>query len=134
MNGVSSSLCSQPSPQGRQPWRVVVADPAAVCRQRLCAFLEAQPAFEVVGQCDHGSTVVALVQRLAPDLVLLDLNLPGLRAGALVSQLSRTGAGLKVFLMTVDATPEAQRLAQACGAAGLLDKHRLPQQLAAALA
>jgi NarL family two-component system response regulator LiaR len=58
--------------------RVCLADDHAVVRQGLRAFLDSQPDFEVVGEAATGGEAVALARALHPDVVLLDLMMPGM--------------------------------------------------------
>ena len=56
--------------------RVAIADDHAVVRQGLRTFLELQDGMDVVGEAADGEEAVALVERTAPDVVLLDLVMP----------------------------------------------------------
>ena len=57
--------------------RVVLADDQALVRAGFRALLDAQDDIEVVGEANDGEEAVRLVRRLAPDLVLMDIRLPG---------------------------------------------------------
>jgi NarL family two-component system response regulator LiaR len=58
--------------------RVLIVDDHEVVRQGLRFVLEQEPGIEVVGECDDGRSAVAAIEELAPDVVLLDLVMPGL--------------------------------------------------------
>ena len=56
--------------------RIVIADDHPIVRDGLTAILERDPGIEVVGQASGGREAVTLVERLAPDVVLMDLRMP----------------------------------------------------------
>jgi DNA-binding NarL/FixJ family response regulator len=58
--------------------RIVLADDQNVVREAVKWLLEVEPDFEVVGEVDNGLAVVPLVERLKPDVVILDVAMPGL--------------------------------------------------------
>jgi NarL family two-component system response regulator LiaR len=60
--------------------RVLIVDDHQVVRQGLRTFLELQPQIEVVGEAADGSAAVELVRQLEPDIVLMDLVMPGCEA------------------------------------------------------
>jgi NarL family two-component system response regulator LiaR len=60
------------------PIRVCIADDHAVVRQGLRAFLDSQPDMDVVGEAGTGRDAIALVQRIRPDVLLVDLMMPGM--------------------------------------------------------
>jgi len=60
------------------PIRVVIADDHAVVREGLRLILEASPGFVVVGEAADGAEAVHLVEEAQPDVVLMDLRMPGM--------------------------------------------------------
>jgi len=57
--------------------RTLLVDDESLARDRLRAFLEAEPAFEIIGECRSGTEAIAAIRREAPDLVFLDMQMPG---------------------------------------------------------
>ena len=58
--------------------RIFLADDHKMMRQGLCALLKNQPDIEVVGEAEDGATAVRLVRELKPDIIIMDVNMPGM--------------------------------------------------------
>lgn len=115
---------SSPRTDGARPARirVAVADDHPVVREGLVAMLQTQPDFEVVGEADTGPEAVALVERRAPDVLLLDLALPGLDGVGVLGRLREAGSPARAIVFTVFDTDERIIAAVEAGAAGYLLK------------
>jgi DNA-binding NarL/FixJ family response regulator len=112
--------------------RVVVADGHALVRAGFRVLLEDRPAIEVVGEVADGDEAVALAQRMRPDVVLIDANLPGLDSvEATRRMLAETGAA--VMLLTASAGDERVFPALRAGASGLILKDTEPTELVRAV-
>ncbi|HUR28810.1 MAG TPA: response regulator, partial [Planctomycetota bacterium] len=68
-------------------WRVLVADDSAVARRLLVEALASEPALEVVGCAAHGQEALELFDRLAPDAVTLDVEMPMLDGVAVLREI-----------------------------------------------
>jgi DNA-binding NarL/FixJ family response regulator len=109
--------------------KVLIADDHPVVRQGLRTFLGAQPDLDVVGEAADGAQAVKLAGELKPDVVLLDLKMPGLDG---LGALAGLGA-VKVIVLT-SMTERGQVLpAVRAGAAGYLYKDVDPQALVQAI-
>jgi DNA-binding NarL/FixJ family response regulator len=102
------------------PIRVAVADDHPVVREGLVAMLETQPDFEVVGEAGSGPEALALVSARDPDVLLLDLEMPGLDGVDVLRRLQ--DARTRVIVFTVFDTDERIIAAVEAGAAGYLLK------------
>ncbi|GAA3214437.1 response regulator transcription factor [Actinocorallia longicatena] len=108
--------------------RILVADDHPVVRQGLRAFLSVQDDLEVVGEAADGDEAVRLAEELKPDVVLLDLRMPGLDGLSALPKL----AGARVLILT-SVTSSNVLPAIRAGAAGFLYKDVDPQALVQAI-
>jgi DNA-binding NarL/FixJ family response regulator len=110
---------------------VLIVDDHPVVRQGLRALLEVQDDILVVGEAGDGRTAVSLATSLSPDIVLLDLKLPGMDGIAVLQSLS--AAGLRVLVLTSATDPAAASQAVRAGAAGVVYKDIDPDALVRAI-
>ena len=90
-----------------EPIRVLVVDDHPVVRQGLRAFLDAQPDMTVVGEAANGVACVAAAQELRPDVVLLDLRMPGSDGLAALTGLREQSIPARVLVITSFTEPSA---------------------------
>jgi DNA-binding NarL/FixJ family response regulator len=102
--------------------RLAVVDDHPVVREGLVAMLQTEPDFEIVGEAGTGPDAVSLVAGRDPDVLLLDLELPGLDGVGVLRRLSETGARTRTIVFTVFDTDERIIAAVQAGAAGYLLK------------
>jgi DNA-binding NarL/FixJ family response regulator len=102
--------------------RVAVADDHPVVRDGLVAMLETQPDFIIVGEAGTGPDALAMVASTDPDVLLLDLEMPGLDGVGVLKRLEALGARTRVIVFTVFDTDERIIAAVEAGAAGYLLK------------
>jgi DNA-binding NarL/FixJ family response regulator len=107
--------------------RILVVDDHPVVRDGLTAILETQPDFEVVGEAGDGQEAVAQVERVRPDVVLLDLDMPVLDGLGALQQIMKQQPGTKVIIFTVFDTDERILAAVQAGAQGYLLKGDAPR-------
>jgi DNA-binding NarL/FixJ family response regulator len=110
---------------------VLIVDDHPVVRQGLRALLEVQDGLAVVGEAGDGPTAVSLATSLRPDIVLLDLKLPGMDGIAVLESLR--SSGLRVLVLTSATQPAAASQAVRAGAAGVLYKDIDPDALVRAI-
>jgi NarL family two-component system response regulator LiaR len=113
--------------------RVLIVDDHAVVREGLRTFLELQDGIEVAGEAGDGETAVAEAQRLAPDVVLMDLVMPRLDGVGAMRELRRRDLPARVIVLTSFVDEGRLLPALQAGAAGYLLKDVAPQELARAI-
>ncbi|MBI5383944.1 MAG: response regulator transcription factor [Verrucomicrobia bacterium] len=109
--------------------RVVITDDHALVRAGLRALLTAQPDLEVVGEASDGVVVVDLCRRLAPDVVLMDLTMPGRGGISAIQDLRETCPAAKILVVTMHEDETFARQALLAGAAGYVLKKSLATEL-----
>lgn len=113
--------------------RVFLADDHAVLRSGLRLLINTQSDMEVVGETgDHGS-LVAKVRECRPDVVTLDLSMPGGSAAQVIEQLARDVPTVRVLVLTMHDDPTYFRIAMAAGACGYLVKKAADSDLLTAI-
>ncbi|HET9143331.1 response regulator transcription factor [Actinophytocola sp.] len=111
---------------------VLIVDDHPVVRDGLRAVLSAEPDIEVVGECGRGDEAVAAAAALRPDVVLMDLRLPGLDGVDATARITAAGTAAVLVLTTYDSDGDILRAVEA-GATGYLLKDASRQELARAV-
>ena len=118
---------------------VVVADDQPLVRAGIVMLLAAEPGIDVVGEASDGRQAIDLAQTLKPDIVVMDVRMPGTDGVAATRLLCRdpTGEGTdhltKVLILTTFSDDEAIYGSLRAGASGFLLKHAAPHDLIAAI-
>jgi DNA-binding NarL/FixJ family response regulator len=113
------------------PIRVVIADDQALVRSGFAALLAAQPDIEVIGEAADGEAAIGLVAEHRPDVVLMDIRMPGLDGLAATKRIAAdpAPADTKVVILTTFDLDEYVFEAIRAGASGFLVKHTEPDEL-----
>ncbi|MBK5995891.1 response regulator transcription factor [Streptomyces sp. MBT58] len=112
---------------------LVLADDHPVVRDGLRGMFTAEPGFEVLGEAADGVDALAVVERLDPDVVLMDLRMPGGGGVAAIAELTRRGARSQVLVLTTYDTDSDTLPAIEAGATGYLLKDAPREELFAAV-
>ncbi len=112
---------------------VLIADDHPVVRQGLAVLFEVQDDLILVGQAGDGAEAVAMAAELAPDVLVLDLKLPGMDGLGVLAELRAIRAPTRVLVLTSAAGPSGPALALQAGAAGFLYKDVDPDALVRAI-
>ncbi|MFL5825160.1 MAG: response regulator [Thermoleophilaceae bacterium] len=113
--------------------RVLIVDDHAVVREGLRTFLELQDDMQVVGEAGEGDEAVALAERVRPDVILMDLVMPGVDGIEAMRRLRRQVPSARAIVLTSFIDEEHILPAIRAGAAGYLIKNVEPQELARAV-
>jgi DNA-binding NarL/FixJ family response regulator len=113
--------------------RVLIADDHAVVREGLRAFLALQDDVEVVAEAADGAEAVDAVQRLAPDVALVDLVMPGVDGIEAIRRIRALDTATRVIVLTSFVDEDKMLPAVRAGAVGYLLKDVQPQELVGAI-
>jgi two-component system, NarL family, response regulator LiaR len=113
--------------------RILLVDDHAVVREGLRTFLELQDEFEIVGEAADGEEGVREAERLNPDVILMDLVMPGLDGVGAMRALRRRLPDARVIVLTSFADDDRLLPAIQAGAAGYLLKDAQPSEVARAV-
>ncbi|QIM21261.1 response regulator transcription factor [Phycicoccus sp. HDW14] len=115
------------------PIRVVLADDQALVRGGLAALLDLEPDLEVVGQAEDGDSVLRLVAETEPDVVLMDVEMPGTDGIEATARVREQHPGVRVLVVTTFGRPGYLRRAMQAGASGFVVKDTPAHALADAV-
>lgn len=109
--------------------RVVIVDDHAVVREGIRRVLEGDPGVLVVAEAADGDAALALVERETPDVLVIDVAMPGRNGLAVAAELVRRGATTRVLMLSMHDEPQYLREAKRAGARGYLLKDSPPAAL-----
>ncbi|MCA9668203.1 MAG: response regulator transcription factor [Myxococcales bacterium] len=101
---------------------VVLADDHAVLREGLAALIDAQPDMTVLAQLDDGAAALTSCRELSPDVLIVDLTMPGVGGLEVVEKLAQQAPRTRALVLTMHDNPRYLRSALAAGAAGYVVK------------
>ena len=113
--------------------RIVLAEDQAMVRGALSALLGLEPDIEVLGSAADGEAAWRMLQQLRPDILVTDIEMPGLSGLELAQRIARQGLPLKVVIVTPFARSGFLRRALDAGVCGYLLKDAPAERLADAL-
>src|SRR3954447_2600075 len=109
--------------------RILLVDDHSMVRSGLRLLLEEQDGFEVVGEAGDVDTALERTRALEPNVILLDLNMPGRPSLPAIPELLDAAPGCAVVVMTQHDDPEFARVALAGGASGFVLKEAADSEL-----
>jgi DNA-binding NarL/FixJ family response regulator len=116
------------SPPGKR-MQVVLADDHDLVRGGIQALLELLPEVDVVADARSGEELLAVLDRLKPDLVITDIHMPGMDGLTAVAQIRERHPTLPILVLSMYDTADFVQRAVANGANGYLMKHAAPKEL-----
>jgi two-component system, NarL family, response regulator DesR len=118
---------------GQVTMRIMIAEDQTMVRQALVALLELEPDLDVVAQAASGDEALAMARKLQPDVAVLDIEMPGPSGIQVAGELTASGFGGGIVIVTTFDRPGYLRAAMAAGARGFLLKDAPAADLAAAI-
>lgn len=109
--------------------RVILADDHAVFREAVRAVLETQPSIEVVGEAEDGHQAIQLVDKVRPDVVIMDISMPNLNGVEATRQIKRFHPDVQVLVLTMHEDEGYVRQLVKVGATGCVIKRSAAREL-----
>jgi two-component system, NarL family, response regulator NreC len=116
-----------------KPIRVLIADDHAILRAGLRLVLSAEADIEVVGEAGNAAEVLEFTQKLAPDVLTLDLVMPGAIGMQTIDRLRAECPQTRILVLTMQEAPASARAALAAGVSGYVVKTAADAELLAAV-
>ena len=113
--------------------RIVIADDHSLIRQGIRSLLDDIQDIEVVGEAEDGLTARALVERLQPDVLIIDINMPGLTGVQVAEQLTAQNIRTRIIILSMYSDEKVVRQALRSGAKGYLLKRAVIEELVLAI-
>ncbi|HEX8246101.1 MAG TPA: response regulator transcription factor [Longimicrobium sp.] len=116
-----------------KPIRILLVDDHAVLRAGLRALLEAEPGFLVVGEAGTGEEGVMKARQLLPDVVVMDLSMPGAGGLEAVREISAMGREIRTLVLTMHGEEEHLLPVLEAGGSGYVNKRSADEELIEAI-
>jgi DNA-binding NarL/FixJ family response regulator len=113
--------------------RVLVADDHTIVRKGLCALLNSEPNIEIIGEAADGREAVERIDKLKPDVVLMDISMPSLNGLEATRQIRRRHPGVRILILTMHTNEEYIFEILQAGASGYVLKKSAPSDLVSAI-
>jgi DNA-binding NarL/FixJ family response regulator len=113
--------------------RVLIVDDHAFIRRGVQTILHAFPEWEFCGEAENGKEAIRLADELKPEVIIMDVSMPGLNGIEATRAIRKTQPGVKIVLLTLHESSELLRSAFRAGARGYLLKTDAEQELVRAL-
>ena len=119
--GYHSNMAMIPS-YSNHKLKVVIADDSPVVRERVVTILDELAGIEIVGQAEHVSEAISTIRKLQPDVVILDIQMPGGSGIDVLRNIKQDGVGPMVIILTNYPFPGDRQKCLQAGADFFLDK------------
>ena len=113
--------------------RIVLAEDHTILREGLRALLSADPSFEIIGEAQNGREAVRCVEKLEPDLLLMDLSMPRMSGMDAIREIKKRYPEIKIIALTVHKTEEYLLTTLKAGADGYVLKDATHDELVMAI-
>lgn len=116
-----------------QKIRVLITDDQAIVRKGIQALLATESHIEVVGEAENGKEAIRLVEKLKPDVILMDLQMPEMGGIEAIGHITASKPNARILVLTSFATDDKVFPAIKAGALGYLLKDSSPEELIQAI-
>lgn len=111
-----------------EPIRLLIADDHPLFRDGLRALLESVPGMQVLGEVTTGNEVIAQAQALQPDLILMDIKMPGMNGIEATRRILSSSPHIRILILTMFEDDESVFAAIRAGARGYLLKGAVQEE------
>jgi len=112
---------------------IIIADDHALIRQGLKKIIEENKTLEVVGEAGDGLELLGILEKITPDMILLDISMPQLRGIEVINEVKRLCPNVKILMITMHKTEQYFLCAMSAGADGYLLKEDSDTELLTAI-
>ena len=113
--------------------RILIVEDHTLLRAGLRALLAQEPDIEIAGEADNGRDAICLISTLAPDLVLMDLSMPGTNGIEAIAEIKRRNPDIKILVLTLHRAEEYIHQSLKAGADGYILKDATHDELRIAI-
>jgi DNA-binding NarL/FixJ family response regulator len=113
--------------------KIVIADDHRLVRDGIKAMLSRNERFELIGEADHAASLLTLLESQLPDVLLLDITMPGQNGIEILPELKKNNPSLHIVMLTMHEEPEYVIKAVKAGASGYLLKNLEYEELEKAI-
>jgi len=113
--------------------RIILVDDHEIVRTGLKSYLETQPGLQVVGEAEDGETALRVAEQTRPDVVVMDITMPGMDGMQAAQRMKETSPESKVLALTIHADKQYFFQMLAAGATGYLTKQAAAEELVIAI-
>ena len=117
----------------KKKYEIVIAEDHTILREGLRALLSSHPDFEVVGEAEDGREAIRRIEKLMPDLVLMDLSMPRMNGLEAIKEIKKRSPEVKIIALTVHKTEEYILATLQAGADGYALKDATHSELVMAI-
>lgn len=114
-------------------FKIVIAEDHTILREGLKALLSSDPELVVCGEAENGKDAINMVQRLNPDIILMDLSMPKIHGLEAIREIRKTSPSTKVLVLTVHDNEEYISATLRSGASGYVLKNDSYEELLASI-
>ena len=115
------------------PIKVLVVDDHALLREGVLRVLKAEDGIEVVGEAADGREALSEAKRLSPDVVVMDVSMPGMDGIAATQALAQSTPAIRIVMLSMHESPDVVLRALEAGARGYVSKKSAANELGKAL-
>jgi two-component system response regulator NreC len=117
----------------KEKQRIVIAEDHTILREGLRALISSNPDFDIVGEAEDGRDAIRCVEKLTPDLILLDLSMPRMNGMEAIKEIKKQCPETKILVLTVHRTEEYILATLRAGANGYVLKDATHAELLMAI-